>query len=55
MSSSKPRKRGGSSRKRGINKEHIAVIVTQDRKKNLDLTVETCGRLKKKNIEKKKQ
>jgi len=47
----KPRKRGGSSSKRGINKEHIAVIVTQDRKRNLDLTVATCGRLRKINIE----
>lgn len=47
----KHRKRGGSSSKRGINKEHIAVIVTQDRKRNLDLTVATCGRLKKINIE----
>ena len=51
VNSRKPRKRGGSSSKRGINKEHIAVIVTQDRKKNLDLTVATCGRLKKINIE----
>jgi len=47
VNSRNPRKRGGSSRKRDVNKEHIAVIVTQDRKKNLDLTVATCGRLKK--------
>ena len=47
----KPRKRVGSSSKIGINKEHIAVIVTQDRKINLDLTVATCGRLRKINIE----
>ena len=47
----KPRKRSGSSSKRGINKEHIAVIVIQDRKKNLDVTVATCGRLKKINME----
>ena len=45
------RKRGGTSSQRGINKDHIAVIVTQDRKKHLDLTVATKGRLKKINIE----
>lgn len=48
----KPRKRGGASKKRGVNQEHIAVIVTQDRKKELDLTVATKGRLKKIDIEK---
>ncbi|MBL4940022.1 MAG: IS1595 family transposase [Lutibacter sp.] len=47
----KPRNRGGVSKQRGINKDHIAVIVTQDRKKHLDLTVVTKGRLKKINIE----
>jgi len=47
----KARKRGGTSNQRGINKDHIAVIVTQDRKKHIDLTVATKGRLKKINIE----
>lgn len=47
----KPRNRGGVSKQRGINKDHIAVIVTQDRKAHLDLTVATKGRLKKINIE----
>jgi transposase-like protein len=46
----KPRKRGGSSSKRGVNKEHIAVIVTQDRNKQLNLTVATNGRIKKNDI-----
>ena len=45
------RKRGGSASKRGINKEHIAVIVTQDRKRQMELTVATTGRLKKQDIE----
>jgi transposase-like protein len=48
----KPRKRGGTSSKRGVNEEHIAVIVTQDRKNQMDLTVATAGRLKKVDIEK---
>lgn len=48
----KPRNRGGVSKQRGVNKDHIAVIVTQDRKAHLDLTVATKGRLKKINIEK---
>ena len=47
----KPRKRGGKSSKRGVNDEHIAVIVTQDRKGQADLTVATAGRLKKVDIE----
>lgn len=46
-----PRKRGGSASKKGINEEHIAVIVTQDRKNQIDLTVASAGRLKKKHIE----
>ncbi len=45
-----PRKRGGSSSKKGVNNEHIAVIVTQDRKNQIDLTVATTGRLKKVDI-----
>ena len=46
----KPRKRGGSSSKKGVNDEHIAVIVTQDRKQQIELTVATTGRLKKKTL-----
>lgn len=47
----KPRKRGGSSKTRGISNDQVAVIVTQDRKSNLALTVATMGRLKKIDIE----
>lgn len=47
----KPRKRGGKSSKKGVNDEHIAVIVTQDRKDQIDLTVAGAGRLKKVDIE----
>ncbi len=46
----KPRKRGGSSSKKGVNNDHIAVIVTQDRKRHMELTVATTGRIKKKDI-----
>lgn len=46
-----PRKRGGSSKTRGIGSDQVAVIVTQDRKAALDLTVATMGRLKKMDIE----
>ena len=46
-----PRKRGGTSKTRGISNDQVAVIVTQDRKSNLDLTVATMGRLKKIDIE----
>jgi hypothetical protein len=35
----------------GVNNEHIAVIVTQDRKDQVDLTVATAGRLKKIDLE----
>lgn len=45
------RKRGGSSKTRGISNDQVAVIVTQDRKSVLDLTVATMGRLKKVDIE----
>lgn len=48
----KARKRGGSATKRGTNQDHVAVIVTMDRDKSLDLTVVTKGRIKKKDIEK---
>ena len=47
----KPRKRGGTSKTRGISNDQVAVIVTQDRKLGLDLTVATMGRLKKVDIE----
>ena len=48
----KPRKRGGSTTgKRGISDDQIAVIVTRDRKKEIDLTVATRGRLKKIDLE----
>lgn len=45
------RKRGGSSKTRGVSNDQVAVIVTQDRKSGLDLTVATMGRLKKVDIE----
>lgn len=46
-----PRKRGGTSSKRGINDEHVAVIVTRDRNSALDMTVAAMGRIKKSDIE----
>jgi transposase-like protein len=52
LQTGKARKRGGKSNKRGVNDEHIAVIVTQDRKSQIDLTVVTTGRLKKVDIQK---
>lgn len=45
------RKRGGKSKTRGVSKDQVAVIVTQDRKSSIDLTVATMGRLKKVDIE----
>lgn len=45
------RKRGGSSKNNGISNDQVAVIVTQNRKSGLDLTVATLGRLKKIDIE----
>jgi transposase-like protein len=47
----KARKRGGTSAKRGTNDEHVAVIVTQDRKSSMDLTLATMGRIKKSDID----
>jgi hypothetical protein len=47
----KPRKRGGTSKSRGISEDQVAVVVTQDRRSGLDLTVATLGRLKKADIE----
>lgn len=52
VSHRKARKRGGSSKTRGISNDQVAVIVTQDRKSGLDLTVATMGRLKKVDIDK---
>ena len=49
--SRKPRRRGGTSSKKGVNDEHVAVIVTRDRKSTIDLTVATMGRIKKSDIE----
>jgi len=46
-----PRKRGGTSKSRGVSEDQVAVVVTQDRKSSLDLTVATMGRLKKIDIE----
>jgi transposase-like protein len=45
-----PHKRGKKATKRGINDEHVAVIVTADRKSEIDLTVATLGRIKKDDI-----
>ncbi len=45
------RKRGGKAKQKGISNEQIAVIVTQDRKSKLDLTVATKGRISKADIE----
>jgi len=45
------RKRGGKAKKRGVSKDQVAVIVTQDRKSTLDLSVATLGRIGKIDIE----
>ena len=47
----KPRKRGGKASKRGISNEQVAVIVTTDRKNELDMTVATMGRISKQDIQ----
>lgn len=47
----KGRKRGGSSSKRGISNDQVAVIVTADRKGSMDLSVATMGRIGKKDIQ----
>lgn len=46
----KSRKRGGKSSKRGISNDLVAVIVTQDRKAGIDLSVATLGRIGKADI-----
>lgn len=48
----KPRKRGGSANKRGVSNEQVAVIVTADRNKKVDLTLAGIGRIRKTDIEK---
>ena len=46
-----PRKRGSKARRKGINNEQVAVIVTADRHTEIDLTVACRGRIKKSDIE----
>jgi len=46
----KPRKRGGSAEKRGINEEQVAAIVTMDRDNAVDLKVSCLGRITKDDI-----
>lgn len=46
------RKRGGSSNKRGLSKDQVAVIVTQDRKSTMDISVATLGRISMTDLEK---
>ena len=50
--SRKARKRGKKAIVRGISKEHVAAIVTMDRKKSIDLKVACLGRITKEDIEK---
>jgi transposase-like protein len=45
------RKRGGSSSKRGVSNDQVAVIVTSDRKGTIDMKVATLGRISKADIE----
>lgn len=51
VKSRESRKRGGKSKKRGVSNDQVAVIVTQDRKSTLDLSVATLGRIGKVDIE----
>ena len=46
------RKRGGSSTKRGVSNDQVAVIVTQDRKSAIDMSVATLGRISKVDLDK---
>jgi transposase-like protein len=50
--SRKGRKRGAKAKKRGVNDEQVAVIVTADRAGQHELSVATLGRIKKIDIEK---
>jgi transposase-like protein len=47
----KPRKRGGKAEKAGINKEHVAVIVSTDRNKHSIIEVAGRGRVSAKQID----
>jgi hypothetical protein len=51
VSDRKPRKRGGTLKKKGILRDRVAVIVTQDRKSTMGLTVATMGYIKKTDLE----
>jgi transposase-like protein len=48
----KGKRRGSKAKKRGINSDHVAVIVTADRAGQRELSVATLGRIKKIDIEK---
>ena len=50
--SRKGRKRGTKAKKKGINNEQVAIIVTADRAGQQELSVSTIGRIKKVDIEK---
>jgi len=52
LSNRRPRKRGKSVRKRGNSNEQVAVIVSTDRNKTMDMKVATLGRITKADIEK---
>jgi len=47
----KGKKRGSKAKKKGVNNEHVAVIVTADRAGEQELSVATLGRIKKIDIE----
>ena len=49
--SRKGKKRGSKAKKKGVNNEHVAVIVTADRAGEQELSVATLGRIKKMDIE----
>jgi transposase-like protein len=46
-----PRKRGGRATKRGVSKDQVAVVVTQDRKSSIDISVASLGRIGKDDLE----
>ncbi|MFB1081420.1 IS1595 family transposase [Jeotgalibacillus sp. JSM ZJ347] len=48
----KPRKRGGTAKKRGISKEQVCVLVARDRDKNTISTTLGVGRIKKEQLDK---
>lgn len=45
------RKRGGKASKAGINKDHVAVVVSRDRDGNADMKTATRGRISKKDLD----